>query len=192
MDRNSENLESLIISLLRKSGSNGLSKTQLIKLVFFSDLIAVKNNMPLITQCSYITDQYGVVDYSIWDAAVRLSASGDIVIKEESNYYGTPRYTAKIVNDTFGEIPSNLQKIVDIIWLKYGSMTASELGVETKRLVAMDDEWQNNIPVDPRDIAYEESDEFVNGCKEALKKYPEGYSEPKSISEYLRDLKLED
>ena len=192
MNTDSEDLFNLIIALLRKSGSQGLSKTQLIKLVFFSDLEAARNNQPMITKCNYHTHHHGIVSYAVWDATIQMSHDGNIIAREEDSYKGTPTFNVSIINDIFPKTPSSIQHIVDIVWDKYGHLNASELGIESKKLVPMDDEWENNIPVDPRDIAYEETDNFQKGCKSAIHNYPEGHTKAKPIEEYLRKLKVED
>jgi uncharacterized phage-associated protein len=181
-------LSILIIALLRKAAEEGLTKTKLMKLVFFCDLEAARQKKPLITECQYRTDQFGVVDYRIWDQAVKLSAlKKDLVLNEGTNPFGAPQTSIRMAKDTFPETPKNIQQIVNEVWTKYGHLNASRLGAETHRIVPMDDDWVNNVPVDPRDIAYEETQEFHEGCEKALKEYPKNHTESIPIEKYLED-----
>lgn len=174
-------LETLIIALLRKAGLSGLSKMRLIKLMFFIDLESVRQGKGVLTDCQYRTDNFGVVDYRIWDVAQRLAEDDRIQHSVEQNYFGSPSYVINMKKNDFPEIPEELKKIVNRVWQKYGKMTATLLGNETKRLVPMDDEWEIGVQVDPRDIVYEESDEFKSNL-EALDDYPKGYTEVQPIN----------
>ncbi|MFH1515729.1 MAG: type II toxin-antitoxin system antitoxin SocA domain-containing protein [bacterium] len=189
MNAEMDRLSMLIIALLRKAAGKALTKTQLIKLVFFCDLEAARQNKPLITECRYRTDQHGVVDYRIWDQAVKLSTVDEgLIVNEGTNPFGAPQTSVRMANDTFPETPDEIKQIVDKVWLKFGNWTASQLGAETHKLVPMDDEWENGVPVDPRDIAYEESDEFQKGCEDALRNYPENHTEAIPVEKYLEEL----
>jgi uncharacterized phage-associated protein len=174
-------LETIIIALLRKTGLSGLSKMRLIKLVFFVDLESVRQGKGVLTDCQYRTDLFGVVDYMIWDVAQSMVEDDSIQHSVEQSYFGTPSFVINMKKDDFPEIPEELQEIVNRVWQKYGKMTATLLGNETKCLVPMDDEWEIGVRVDPRDIAYEESDEFRSNL-EALEDYPNDYTEVQPIN----------
>ena len=179
------NLGIVIIALLREAGEKGLSKTQLMKLVFFVDLEAARGDGATITECNYKTDQYGVVDFGIWDRAVQMAASAGIQYLEHATGFGNPMYRVILVKDEYEPTPGSIKQIIDVVWGKYGGLTASQLGGLTKTLVPMDDEWEINIPVDVRDIAYEESPEFEDLCEYVKKHYPADHSEVKPIDELL-------
>jgi uncharacterized phage-associated protein len=181
------NLFNVIIALLRKSGKHGLTKTQLIKLVFFVDLEACRATKRPLTACQYRTDHYGVVDYGIWDTALAIDTDRQqIKYLPEPNYYGAPTHRIFLVNDVYGEMPPQIQEVVDKVWEKYGQKSAAQLGGITKEFVPMDDEWEEGIAVDPCDIVYEESDEFQEHCRKVLDSYPEHHSEIRPIDELVK------
>lgn len=185
MSRKEDTLVQTILSLLRKAGSRGLTKTQLIKLVFFVDLEACRSGSGPITNCSYRTDQYGVVDYGIWSAAEELAEDGIIKRANVRDYHDHTTYRVILASDKYGDTADNIDEITSLVWGRYGDRTAAQLGSITKTLVPMDDEWEIGVAVDPRDIAYEESDEYKKHCEQVLANYPEGHSKVEPIAELL-------
>jgi uncharacterized phage-associated protein len=181
------NLFNVIIALLRKAGRNGLTKTQLIKLVFFVDLESCRATKKPLTACRYRTDHYGVVDYGIWDTALAIDTDRQqIRYSPECNYYGTPTHRIFLVNDIYGDIAPEIMEVLDRVWKQYGKMNAAQLGGITKTLIPMDDEWEEGVAVDPRDMVYEESPEFQDHCRKVLDTYPEHHTEVRPIDELVR------
>ncbi|MCX6647363.1 MAG: hypothetical protein NTY09_13545 [bacterium] len=178
-------LKSLIIALLRKAGEKGLTKTQVIKLVFFCDLESARTNGILLTKCQYRTDHHGVVSYEAWDVAESLADTWNIVYSKESSFFRSPSYRVTLIKDCFPVPDEKMQGIVEAVWVKYGGLTATQLGLKTKELVPMESKWEEGITVDPRDIAYEESGEFNKMAENFSNKYPEGYGpvEPVNIED---------
>ena len=185
MDQDLNILETIIIGLLRKAGGHGLSKTQLIKLVFLLDIEAVRRNGSCISGCRYHTDQFGVVDYNIWDAAMALADEEHIKFSADHNEFGSPIYRIFLVEDIFESPLPDVQAAVDIVWEKYGELNAAKLGGITKEFVPMDDEWETGVLVDPRDIVYENSKGFQNHANRVLGNYPEDHSEIRPIEEII-------
>lgn len=180
-----ETLIPVIVELLRKAGKLGLTKTQLIKLVFFTDLEACKEGIGPVTSCNYHTDQYGVVDYSIWDTTIKMVDSGCVEHTYDEDFSGYTRHNIVLVSDEYDDTPQELVDLISQVWAIYGTRTASQLGAITKSLVSMDDEWESGVQVDPRDIAYEESDRFNEHCDHVKDNYPEGHTEVRPIEELL-------
>jgi uncharacterized phage-associated protein len=180
-------LKNIIIALLRKAGDVGLSKTKLIKLVFFTDLEASRQGQGPLTNCEYRTHTYGVVDFKIWDYALDELVDGTNIVYESAlTKFGDPTYLIFLHNDAFGETPKNIIEITEIVWSKYSKYNTVELGSLTKEIVPMDDEWITDVLVDPRDIAYEESEEFQSQCRDALNNYPDNHGPEIPIDEFLR------
>ena len=192
MDVTMDVLSDVILLLLNKAGENGLTKTQIIKLVFFVDLEAAKRiGMPL-TDCDYKTYTYGVVDFSVWDK-VNALAKKNIGLKIHSypTGFGNDSYKAVLDPNTVDleGVSQLVNDIVEAVWFEYGSFSASKLGGITKQLVPMDDEWEINIPVDVRDIAYEQSEEFAEMVRRS--KDPNNYGEAMTYEEFMQYLENE-
>ena len=183
MQRTFSRLESLIIALLRMAGDAGLSKTQLIKLVFFSDLESARMSGETVTGCEYRTDQFGVVNYEIWDVALVMADGECISYSVKPAPSGGKSYRIALLRDEFDPTAPELLAVVRRVWEKYGRLTAAQLGGLSKNLVPMDDEWETGVVVDPRDICYEESDEFLEHCKSVLKDYPKEHSPLRPLSD---------
>jgi len=181
-------LTDVILLLLDKAGKAGLTKTKIIKLVFLVDLEAAKRTREQLTDCSYQTLTYGVVDLAIWDRLCALGAKlSSINIYYENTAYGNRSTRAVLAPEfsSWGDIPSFTKEVVDEVWERYGSYSASRLGGVTHELVPMFDEWEEHVPVDVRDIAYESSDEFKEIVRKAKADSGRVHSDYIPIEEYL-------
>ena len=191
MNLNSDVLAAVLLELLRKAGDEGLTKTQIIKLVFFVDLEACRQTGEQLTDCSYKTYTYGIVDFAIWDKVEAMQSDfPNIEIRRGQTSYGSPNQKAILKKDNIPPAPAHIAELVDKIWSLYGGLSAAKLGERTKKLVPMDDEWEINIPIDVRDIAFETSAEFgqmVRKCRDDFDNFHSGIKPIKDILVLARD-----
>jgi uncharacterized phage-associated protein len=196
MDAGMDVLSDIILLLLHKAGASGLSKTQIVKLVFFVDLEAAKRTGLPLTNCSYKTLHYGVVDLSIWD---RVEALEDKItglkIHRDKTSHDHPYYRAVLSPDSAIDpavLSAEAGELVESVWAQYGACSAAELGELTKKLVPMDDEWELDVPVDVRDIAYEMSEEFKAMVRQSQEDFDSFHTGLKPIEELLALARDED
>ncbi len=90
-ESNLEDVIALIASQARHQGAR-LTRTKLVKLLYFVDLRAWETFGRAVTGVEWVWHHYGPYSSTVVETCNRMAANDELEIEEGSNYFGSPEY----------------------------------------------------------------------------------------------------
>jgi hypothetical protein len=124
-------LEDAIALVASQAAARGVSltRTKLVKLLYFVDLRAWEQLGHTVTGVEWIWHQYGPYSSSIIEACDRMSASGELGVVATANYYGSPEWRISSVEPLYFNPPGHdLVSVVRAVVHEFGPLTPARIG----------------------------------------------------------------
>jgi hypothetical protein len=126
-----ESLDDAISVIAERASTMSLqvTRTKLVKLLYFVDLRAWELYGRTVTGVEWIWHNYGPFSSEILSACRRLQLSDELDIEVGRNYYGSPQYEIQSSSPAYYRIPSNeLVALIDEVLNEFGALRASVIG----------------------------------------------------------------
>lgn len=124
-------LEDAITLVAGQADAQGvrLTRTKLVKLLYFVDLAAWKRFGRTVTGVEWVWHHYGPYSGVIISACERMSESGEITERVTNNYYGSPQYDIESREAAYYERPSrDVVALVRSVVSELGSFAPAKIG----------------------------------------------------------------
>ncbi len=131
MDDRRATLEDAITAVAAQAKAQGvkLSRTKLVKLLYFIDLAAWRTFGRTVTGVEWIWHKFGPYSSSVIDAVERMSSEDELQVIQTNNYYGSVEYRIESVRPAYYEPASaDLVGLIRGVLHQYGHMSPTEIG----------------------------------------------------------------
>lgn len=131
MDPRRASVEDAITAVAAQARSQGvkLTRTKLVKLLYFVDLAAWDTFGRTVTGVEWIWHNFGPYSSSVMDAVRTMSAADQLVVTSTHNYYGSPEYRIESVQPSYYEpLGADLVGLIRSVLREYGTMSPSQIG----------------------------------------------------------------
>ena len=124
-------IEDAITLLAEQATSHGvgLTRTKLVKLLYFVDLRAWERLGHTVTGVEWLWHHYGPYSSSIVEACDRMATNGELHLFDAQNYYGSPEHRIKAEKSLYFTPPSqDLVSVVRSVVVEFGHYSPARIG----------------------------------------------------------------
>jgi uncharacterized phage-associated protein len=131
MDPRRATLEDAITAVAAQAEGHGvaLTRTKLVKLLYFVDLAAWESFGRTVTGVEWIWHHYGPYSSSIVEAVESMGSNDELELTESMNYFGSPEYRLRSISPAYYRpASSDLMGLARSVLRRYGNMSPSAIG----------------------------------------------------------------
>ena len=131
MDPRRATLEDAITAVADQAEAQGveLTRTKLVKLLYFVDLEAWESFGRTVTGVEWIWHLYGPYSSSIMEAVQSMGSTDELELTETVNFFGSPEHRLRSIAPAYYRpASSDLTRLVRTVLRRHGRLSPSEIG----------------------------------------------------------------